>query len=159
VRTSEVRQTTLHKWKGLIPLFEAVMNSFQAIREGGHAPGNGFIKIEVEREGVLLSTKTAPIAAFRITDNGVGLNKRHFNSFNTSFSDLKAEEGGKGVGRIMWLVAFDRVEIDSVYMEASGIPYRRKFVFDQDYDEEKVKAVPASCIAANSINRGRDAHC
>ena len=29
----QVRQTTLPKWKSLLPLFEAIMNAYQAIEE------------------------------------------------------------------------------------------------------------------------------
>jgi len=44
----QVRQTPLPKWKPWIPLFEAVMNSFQAIREAGKPTGTGRILIGVE---------------------------------------------------------------------------------------------------------------
>ena len=36
----------------------------------------------------------------------------NFDSFNTSFSDRKIGEGGKGLGRFTWLKALDRVEIE-----------------------------------------------
>jgi hypothetical protein len=71
---NQVRQTTLHKWKPLIPLFEAVMNSFQAIREGNRPAGQGRILIQIEREQFLVSEENPPIRSFMITDNGMGLN-------------------------------------------------------------------------------------
>lgn len=84
----QVRQTPLPKWKPLIPLFEAVMNSFQAIRDTKRRDG-GFIKIAIERGGVLLDEEQGPIRAFTITDNGIGLDHENFDSFNTAFSDHK----------------------------------------------------------------------
>jgi hypothetical protein len=49
---NQVRQTTVLAWRPLLPLFEAVMNSFQAIKEV-NLPANipGRITIEVKREG------------------------------------------------------------------------------------------------------------
>jgi hypothetical protein len=47
---SQVRQTVLPQWKPLLPLFEAVMNSFQAIKEANLPPTiPGRITIEVEQ--------------------------------------------------------------------------------------------------------------
>jgi hypothetical protein len=48
------RQTPLPKWKPLIPLFEAVMNSFQAVRDAKRTGSNGFIRITIERENALI---------------------------------------------------------------------------------------------------------
>lgn len=58
----------------LMPLFEAVMNSVQAIEDVGE-PGKGHITVEVERR----SEKTASgeivetaVGGFLIEDNGIG---------------------------------------------------------------------------------------
>ena len=59
-----VRQTPLPKWKPLIPLFEAVMKSFQAIRDAKRANKDGFIKITIERDSNLLEEDFAPIRSF-----------------------------------------------------------------------------------------------
>src|SRR5437899_2759772 len=99
---NQVRQTPLPKWKPWIPLFEAVMNSFQAIRDAKRPDGAGRIHIEIERENVLVSKDDAPISAIRITDNGIGMDDGNFDSFNTSFSPRKESEGGKGLGRFTW---------------------------------------------------------
>src|SRR5713101_2559866 len=50
----QVRQTPLPKWKPWLPLFEALMNSFQAIREAKKPAGTGQILIEIEREHMLV---------------------------------------------------------------------------------------------------------
>ena len=52
---NQVRQTPLPKWKPWIPLFEAVMNAFQAIRDANKTPGGGRILIEIERESSLIA--------------------------------------------------------------------------------------------------------
>ena len=42
---NQVRQTVLPQWKPLLPLFEAVMNSFQAIRDAKLPKGKGHVTI------------------------------------------------------------------------------------------------------------------
>jgi hypothetical protein len=133
----QVRQTALPKWKCLLPLFEAVMNAFQAIQDSNRKIGNS-ITIECVRDNRLnLVEDLAPFTSFLISDTGIGFNDTNFDSFNTAFSEYKYERGGKGLGRIMWLVAFDRAEIDSVFVESdSSHPWRRAFVFDTNYDPD-----------------------
>jgi hypothetical protein len=136
---NQVRQTPLPKWKPLIPLFEAVMNSFQAIRDARIAPRVGLITIEIEHETGLFSEEDQSIYAFKVTDNGIGLNDANYDSFNTAFSDYKLSRGGKGLGRFTWLKAFERVEIESVFTEPDAPTLLlRRFVFDEDYDPDKV---------------------
>src|SRR5580698_7072251 len=73
---NQVRQTVLPQWKPLLPLFEAVMNSFQAIKEAD-LPKNipGRISIEIERAADLFKDESAPIDSFKVTDNGIGLSE------------------------------------------------------------------------------------
>ena len=136
----QIRQTPLPKWKALLPLFEAVMNSFQAIHDS-EAKHDHKIIISVEREAGLLSAEEdQPISAFEIMDTGVGFNDDNFESFNTAFSEHKVDRGGKGLGRFMWLKAFDMVNISSVFStedpgEARTL-WKREFNFDVNYDPE-----------------------
>jgi len=133
------------KWKPLIPLFEAVMNSFQAIRDAKRSKDSGLITIDIDRDHLLMQEENPPITGFRITDNGVGLNDVNFASFNTAFSDYKLSRGGKGLGRFTWLKAFDRVEIDGLFIEQDDPkPKERKFVFDEDYEFDR--GLPNSAI-------------
>jgi hypothetical protein len=134
---NQVHQTPLPKWKPLIPLFEAVMNSFQAVRDAKRTSSNGFITITIERENTLIDEDQAPIRNFMIVDNGIGLNDENFDSFNTAFSDHKLSRGGKGLGRFTWLKAFDTVGIDSVFREDGEEAQRRSFTFDEGYELEK----------------------
>jgi hypothetical protein len=131
---NQVRQTTVPAWRPLLPLFEAVMNSFQAIKEA-RLPANmpGRVLIEVKREGDLFKEDHPPISGFRILDNGIGLDDENFDSFNTAFSAHKLQRGGKGLGRFTWLKAFERVEIVSTFRDDQG-RHTRKFTFDEHYD-------------------------
>jgi hypothetical protein len=91
---NQIRQMPLPVWRPMLPVFEATMNSFQAIREAKNK--TGAIHIEIQRQQSLLDQESAPIANFVIQDNGVGFNDRNFDSFNTLYSDHKMKEGGKG---------------------------------------------------------------
>src|SRR5262245_19512095 len=97
---NQVRQTTVLAWRPLLPLFEAVMNSFQAIKEARLAPNvPGHVTIEVMRNGRQLDLDVSPISGFRVIDNGIGLDESNYDSFNTAFSPHKLSRGGKGLGR------------------------------------------------------------
>lgn len=133
----QVKQTPLPKWKPLIPLFEAIMNSIQAVRENKQLATPGRIRITVEREPNLFGLEEpAPVNGFEIEDNGVGLTAENFDSFNTAFSDRKEKEGGKGVGRFTWLKAFGAAEIQSTFKPPGEPPKRREFVFNETYDPD-----------------------
>ena len=69
------------------------------------------------------------IIGFVVVDNGVGFNEANMRSFATLDSDHKALKGCRGVGRLLWLKAFDRVTISSVYETAVSQRARRQFAF------------------------------
>ncbi len=132
---NQVRQTSLPAWKPLLPLFEAIMNSMQAIQQVA-SPIKGEIVVEVERDASLFKEEHPPVTGFRVSDNGVGLDDTNFDSFNTAFSPHKLGLGGKGLGRFTWLKAFETVEIQSSFRtdEEPTSYLRRRFTFDQNYD-------------------------
>lgn len=117
--------------KGLFPLFEAVTNSIHAIQERG-AEGRGEIIITVERgpqETIEADDyELRPIEAIIIEDNGIGFNEKNFLAFLTADTTNKAHLGGKGIGRFVWLKAFEKVHIESTYTE-SGQIWQRSFDF------------------------------
>ena len=123
-----------------MPLFEAVQNSIHAIEEAGSVADTGQIVVEIVREQqTALPYETAAyrpgpatlpeITGFRVKDNGIGFNNMHMKSFETLDTDLKAALGGRGVGRLLWLKAFERASIDSVYEDENGNRARRQFTF------------------------------
>jgi hypothetical protein len=147
---NQVRQTALPKWKPLLPLFEAVINSFQAIKDANLPIGtSGRVTIQVERERALFDQENAPIIGFSILDNGIGLDDYNFDSFNTAFSSKKEAIGGKGVGRFTWLKAFNLVHIRSVFLDDDDVYQVREFDFDQNYDLDE-RGLPTATEARAS---------
>lgn len=136
-----LRNTHLPKNHGLLPLFEAVVNSIHAIEEAGLTSLEGMIVAEIVRSPQTHlqleddKTRRGPIPAedivgFRITDNGIGFNNDNFVSFQTLDSEHKLDKGCRGVGRLLWLKSFERVSVGSIYLDpASKLKFRR-FTFD-----------------------------
>lgn len=115
----------------LLPLFEAIVNSVQAIEEDS-ATSPGIIEIDIIRSsqtGLELDGKEdiPNITDFVIRDNGIGFNEKNYESFNYAHSTYK--KGGKGIGRFTWLRAFQKAEIESRYKE-NGHWNLRKFNFE-----------------------------
>lgn len=111
----------------LMPVFEAITNSLHGIQERFSADWMEKGHVDVS----LFYGKDKQINNILISDNGIGLNIRNFDSFITSDSDYKIKKGGKGIGRFSWLKAFDFVEVTSLFNE-NGKEYRRKFKFVAD---------------------------
>lgn len=136
-----LRNTNLPKSNALLPLFEAVMNAFQAIEEA--EPALHRISIYADRLRLLEEEKLGPITGFNITDTGIGFTDVNYDSFQTVDSPYKAGRGGKGLGRFLWLKAFSRVEIESHYrLPAEAGLMCRKFSFVST--DEEVSCVPTS---------------
>lgn len=136
-----LRNTSLPASNGLLPVFEAVSNSIHAIEDAGVSPQQGRITVQINRDpqGALgfdqASRRPGPdakpdIVGFTITDNGVGFDDANMESFLTLDSEYKASRGGRGVGRLLWLKAFDRAEIESVYTADNNGRKKRVFSFD-----------------------------
>jgi hypothetical protein len=130
--SGRIRNFDLPRRQALLPLFEAVVNSLQAIEDAHRTSNDGSIEITVNRLPVI-DAELGPgeITGFTVTDNGVGFDGPNFESFLQSDSQMKASRGGKGIGRFCWLKAFDHVDIDSTYREGDDL-YRRKFTFSLD---------------------------
>jgi hypothetical protein len=137
-----LRNTDLPKSHGLMPLFEAVVNSIQAIEEVGIEASKGAIAVEIlrdaqpelsfdEKPGKRGPDPSARILGFKVTDNGIGFDEANYEAFETLDTDHKATKGCRGVGRLLWLKAFNKVRVDSVYLAADGGLRRRKFTFDE----------------------------
>ena len=139
---------TLPTSEPLLPLYEAIVNSIQSIEDAHLSDTEGLIKVIIEREPQLTITEEweTDVENIIIQDNGVGFTVENYTSFDTYASDFKLKKGCKGVGRIMWLKAFDSVEIDSVYSH-NGNLFRRTFSFNakkEIHNETNVKLDLAS---------------
>ena len=134
-----ILHTKLPKTSGLLPLFEAVVNSIHAIEEAETPPENGKIVVEILRDkqsSLNYSADNKPgrepvedIIGFKIIDNGIGFNDINLESFKTLDSEHKADKGCRGVGRLLWLKVFDRISVNSVYVAADEQLRRRTFDF------------------------------
>lgn len=116
----------------LLPLFEAIVNSIHAIEDTQNPKGEINIKLIRSSQSSLdfESGKLTPeIIGFEIEDNGIGFNEDNYESFKREYSTYKADRGGLGIGRFMWLKAFYNVTIESVYYE-NLTPKNRSFSFN-----------------------------
>ena len=135
-----LRNTPLPRSHGLLPLFEAVVNAIHSISEKSIDPNLGEIVIEIIRvpqasltlDNSKSKRKVPPlenIVGFKVIDNGVGFHEKNMISFETLDSDYKALQGCRGVGRLLWLKAFDSVNITSVFLDETGSLKQRSFSF------------------------------
>ena len=139
---------SLSEDKVLFPVFEAVVNSIQAIEE---RTKSDIFKSEINIKIIRYNKQSeladsndefektqisAPIKSIEITDNGIGLNNLNFASFNTAHSTKKMKIGGKGLGRFSMLSVFEDIEIESTFFE-NGKTLQRKVKFTDKYDEDK----------------------
>ena len=134
-----LRNTSLPFSRGLLPLFEAVINSIHGLEEANIPTESGRIRVVIERDMVhsLLDTLEGKksgrqplndITSFTVTDNGVGFNDENFNAFLTLDTDHKIDKGGRGIGRLLWLKAFQHVDVASVFLDG-GVLRQRVFQF------------------------------
>lgn len=134
-----VSKFTLAPRNGLHPVIEAIVNSIHAVKE--RSPEGAKVAVHIGRDTAQTPVfseqlELRAVDSVEIIDNGIGFTQRNLDSFLTSDSDYKAHLGGKGVGRFLWLVAFSRVQIVSVF-EESGHRYSRRIDFSLDFDLER----------------------
>lgn len=129
-RLSKLRNITSYKEA----LLEAIANSLQSCAIGGMKNAEITIEIEmkaqeeIDRKGS--SKSYHPIESIKIIDNGEGFTDENFESFGTMDSVHKASRFGcKGIGRFLWLKAFEKVSVDSVYLTADDEKRSRHFDF------------------------------
>lgn len=112
----------------LYPLYELVVNSFQAIAERfkDDSQEKGKVDVKIVRcnrtqEGIM-----NPVERIVVSDNGLGFAKENYKSFSTAYSSHKAKLGGKGIGRFAALAVFNELKVESVY-EEGGVRMKRIF--------------------------------
>jgi len=163
----KVSNTTLAASKPLLPLYEAIVNSIQAIEDADVSDGRITIDVRRERQQVIEGEDPSirSVSGFDITDNGVGFNDENFTSFNTSDTKFKAKRGGKGVGRFVWLVAFREVEVESIYQAGKGFR-KRTFQFiptgegvKDEVDEPTDSSTPRTTVRLIGLREKYAAHC
>jgi hypothetical protein len=133
-----LRNVSLPKTNALLPLYEAVVNAIQSVDAIHEDMTSARIEVKIVRElqdsldfaeyqqGAPL---VAPILGFVVSDNGEGFHDNNLESFKTLDSEHKASLGCRGVGRLLWLKAFGKVDVVSSYHDAEGNMKERSFAF------------------------------
>jgi hypothetical protein len=120
--------------EALQPVFEAVSNAFHAVEDafGDQYQARGQITVSIT------SPRSPSEIEIVVTDNGVGLEPKRFEAFYTTDTDFKMPRGGKGVGRLLWLDAFEVIKVVSVYRDAERT-FRRSFTFVLQSEDQITK--------------------
>lgn len=132
---NKIRNTTLSKYQGLMPLFELISNSIHSIEERKQAglmnEGElGRIIVRLIRNGdpkiheTLRSNDNYPISSIIVEDDGIGLNDDNLKSFTEADSEHKLNIGGRGLGRFVCLKAFKWLSVESTFKEGEGFKKR-----------------------------------
>ena len=136
-----VRNFNLSPKRCHLPVFEAVMNSLQAIDDraaGGWDASLGQIRIVVvrdEKQGTLFDSGIVPLVRdVLVQDNGIGFDDEHLAAFRRLDDDFRIAKGGKGIGRLSWLSAFRGVHVTSVYSQAAKRLRKRTFEYAIEAD-------------------------
>jgi hypothetical protein len=87
------QEVRVSKRKPLLPIFEAVSNSVDAITERKQP---GTIRVTVLRQPELLDSSRGVPHTFIVEDNGIGFNNDNMGAFDELYSDRKIRQGVKG---------------------------------------------------------------
>ncbi|MEV8148486.1 ATP-binding protein [Arthrobacter sp. NPDC080073] len=141
-----VRNTSLPKSHALLPLLEAIVNAIQAVdaRRGDSAvPGRIHVRVHRDAQAEFELGQPGPgraamkpIVGFSVEDDGIGFTPQNMSSFETLDSDFKSDLGCRGVGRLLWLKAFDKVSVRSAYEDEDGKLRGRQFRFSVEREVE-----------------------
>ena len=153
-----LRNTKVAARDAFLPVFEAVVNSIHSIEDRfglENAAAKGRIEVHVHRVPQLQVPGTVgrpllePVESFTVVDNGVGFTDPNLESFETADSAAKIERGGKGIGRLTWLIVFEKAEIESRFRGDDDRLRRRSFTFSptetgiSDFSEEELESEEA----------------
>ncbi len=142
------------------PVVEMIVNAIQAIDEAGKTDGK--VSIRAQRSSQAELDGSLPeVITFEIEDNGIGFTDAHRDSFDTLYTDLKIDEGGKGFGRFTCLKYFEDLHVKSVYRARDGYG-ARSFSMGKDNDiivHEKVtpseKRSLGTVVTLTTLKKGR----
>ena len=133
-----LRNTKVAARDAFLPVFEAIVNSIHSIEDRfglEDAAEKGRIRVDVRRVqqfqflGMAGRPPVEPVESFTVVDNGVGFTDPNLTSFKTADSPAKIKRGGKGIGRLTWLVVFEKAEVESRFQGDDDRRRRRSFTF------------------------------
>lgn len=156
----QVGQIKLSQAKALWPLFETVINSIQSLEDTEEqkktitieALRNSNVQMRLNSDGSK-SEEPSHFEEFIVTDNGNGFEQKNYDSFMQAYTQLKVKKGCKGIGRFLWLKAFDEIVVNSTYTE-NGKWYLRSFTFSINgvSPEENIKELDSeSCVRMTKV--------
>ena len=156
----QVGQIKLSQAKALWPLFETVINAIQSLEDTEEsekivtieALRNSDVQMRINPDGSK-SEEPSHFEEFIVTDNGNGFGQKNYDSFMQAYTQLKVKKGCKGIGRFLWLKAFDEVVINSTYSE-NGKWYLRSFTFSINgvSPEDNIKELNSeSCVRMTQV--------
>ncbi len=124
---------TIRKTNVYTPIIEAVVNSIDAIRDLKNSNGNIVVTLyRTPQEALQFGNKdeneTPPVSSIKISDNGIGFDNKNLDSFEYIYTENKANRGGKGFGRFVYLKYFKQAQISSVFMQDDK-KHKRTFDF------------------------------
>ena len=127
-------------------------NAAQALQPLFEATSNGYFAIDDLNDSLPVSARTSGLVRIavtnladpdginiEVTDTGIGLDHERFDAFCVMDTEFKRDKGGKGVGRLFWLDAFRRVNVNSSYMSQNGL-LDREFEFRLTNEEQIVES-------------------
>lgn len=142
------------------PVVEMIVNGIQAIDEADRNDGKVLARVQRSTQAEL-DGSLPEVIGFDIEDNGIGFTDAHRKSFDTLYTDLKIDEGGKGFGRFTSLKYFADLHIKSVYRDGASFKLRR-FSMGKDQEiivREKVAATDrtdtGSTVSLSMLKDGR----
>jgi hypothetical protein len=107
-----VDRLELSQAKAMMPLFEAISNSIDAIEEHGDGFRHHLVRIRLVSTHDLAhqsGDEELVLDGFDISDDGVGFDDGNLASFQEAHTLSKVKVGGKGVGRFTFLKVFSSV--------------------------------------------------
>lgn len=108
------------------PIVETVVNAIDAIEEAQEPDGTVHLYVRRSSQAEMRPDEDdSKILDVVVSDNGIGFTQANRDSFDTLYSEHKAERGAKGFGRLTCLRYFDDVRIDSIFR--SDQMMRRQF--------------------------------
>lgn len=127
-----VDRLELSQAKAMMPLYEAISNSIDAIEEHRDGFKDHSIRIRLVPSKDLAhqgGDETLIVDGFDVIDDGVGFDERNIASFQEAHTLSKVKLGGRGVGRFTFLKVFSSVHIRSVFKK-EGKFLLREFDFN-----------------------------
>lgn len=128
----QINQMNLPKTKALWPLFETIVNSIQSLEDTDNCldPCISVFAYRPSDMQVMINNEIElfHFEEFTVVDNGEGFTERNYKSFLEAYTTYKVQKGCKGIGRFLWLKAFNKIEIRSIYSE-NGEWFQREFTF------------------------------